>query len=107
MRSNSPAALFWSEGRVILRFVLLRRANQQRTALFSVHPFTRKISRCADGQITFTSPRHPVPPGGALAIATNAGQGAVAAHPAAWRAREKRTAKSCGPDAPTLASRRQ
>jgi hypothetical protein len=43
---------------------------------------------------------------GRLAIATNAGQGAVDAGLLAWRAGGKRTAKPCGPDAPTLASTR-
>ncbi len=35
-------------------------------------------------------------------IATNAGQDAVAASFCAWRAREKRTVKPCGPVPPTL-----
>ncbi len=41
---------------------------------------------------------------GRLAIATNAGQGAVAACPRKACDGRERTAKSCGPDAPTLAS---
>ena len=37
-------------------------------------------------------------------IATNAGQDAVAAGLLAWRAKNERTVKPCGPDPPTLGS---
>src|SRR6266478_3596089 len=75
------------------------------------------------GQIISTNSCHPTPPQGRIAIVTDAGRGAVDAAAfcarrdcrAGWRkACERstasgrgmlqRTAKSCGPDAPTLAS---
>src|SRR5712675_458782 len=75
------------------------------------------------GQIISTNSRHPTPPEGRIAIVTDAGLDAVDAAAfcarrdcrAGWRkacerstacGREmlQRTAKSCGPDAPTLAS---
>src|SRR5450631_1639439 len=47
---------------------------------------------------------HPVPHRGALANVTNAGRDAVDAAARARRAALTRTAKSCGPDTPTLVS---
>jgi hypothetical protein len=46
----------------------------------------------------------PVPPEGRLAIVTDAGRDAVDAGGASDEGAFLRTAKSCGPDAPTLAS---
>ena len=48
--------------------------------------------------------RRPVPHKGRLEIVTDAGQDAVDAGSALTNALSLRTAKSCGPDAPTLAS---
>src|SRR5581483_7548079 len=45
---------------------------------------------------------HPVHQEGRIMIATNAGQDAVAAGLLAWRARNRRTVKPCGPVPPTL-----
>src|SRR5436853_3785098 len=49
-------------------------------------------------------PRRLVPPKGRLAIVTNAGRDAVDADGAFDEQHVRRTAKSCGSDAPTLAS---
>jgi hypothetical protein len=49
-------------------------------------------------------PRCPVPLEGRIAIVTDAGRDAVDADGAADESIAPRTAKSCGPDAPTLAS---
>src|SRR3954453_13025232 len=43
---------------------------------------------------------HPVPTRGALAIATNVGRGCDGRRCCDRRARQRRTAKACGPDAP-------
>jgi len=40
---------------------------------------------------------HPVPTRGALAIVTNVGRGCGGRESCDWRARLKRTAKTCGP----------
>src|ERR1700742_4949323 len=48
--------------------------------------------------------RHPVPREGTLAIVTNVGAGCGGRVRVAGRATLMRTVKSCGPDAPTLAS---
>src|SRR6266481_7848943 len=75
------------------------------------------------GQIISTNSRHPTPPEGRIMIVTDAGRDAVDAaafcarrdrragssglvsdHRCADERRFSRTAKSCGPDAPTLAS---
>jgi hypothetical protein len=48
--------------------------------------------------------RRPVPTEGRFAIVTNAGRDAVDASGASDEGADLRTAKSCGPDAPTLAS---
>jgi hypothetical protein len=45
---------------------------------------------------------HPVHQEGRIMIATNAGQDAVAAGLLAWRARDERTVKPCGPVPPML-----
>ncbi len=75
------------------------------------------------GQIISTNSRHPTPPEGRIAIVTDVGEGCggrgsvlratgsqggsmrpVSGHQASGREMLQRTAKSCGPDAPTLAS---
>jgi len=74
------------------------------------------------GQIISTNSRHPTPQEGRIMIVTDAGWNAVDAaafcarwdrragrktcerSTARWREMLQRTAKSCGPDAPTLAS---
>jgi hypothetical protein len=64
----------------------------------------RKFFAFPVGQIIFINSLRPVPLEGRLAIVTNAGRDAVDAGGAFDEWRRKRTAKSCGPDAPTLAS---
>src|SRR5882724_10431412 len=89
----------------------------------AVQPRLQKYFASPVGQIISTNSCHPTPPEGRIAIVTDAGRGAVDAAAfcarrdcrAGWRkacerstacGREmlQRTAKSCGPDAPTLAS---
>jgi hypothetical protein len=68
-----------------------------------VQPLLKKDSDFPKWQISLCN-RRPDPSGGALRNVTNAGQDAVDADGALRRERLKRTEKSCGPDAPTLAS---
>jgi hypothetical protein len=51
--------------------------------------------------------RHPVPHEGRIAIVTDAGRDAVDAAALLTNSADLRMAKSCGPDASTLASSRQ
>src|SRR5216684_7684821 len=69
----------------------------------SVQPLLKKYSDFPNAQI---SPyvRRPVPREGRFAIVTDAGRDAVAAGSAKDESAFLRTAKSCGPDASTLAS---
>src|ERR1700731_4346823 len=97
-------------------------------------PVGRFVERCVEsplqkyfaspvGQIISTNSRHPTPPEGRIAIVTDAGWDAVDAaascarrdrragsyvpvsdHQASGREMLQRTAKSCGPDTPTLVS---
>ena len=96
-----------------------RRANQQ----IPVQPHSQKYFASPVGQIISTSSRHPVPRRGAYhdrherwdgmrwtrqrfardGIAGRASR-LVSDHQASGREMLQRTAKSCGPDAPTLAS---
>jgi len=79
---------------------LTRRANHQK----SVHPFTQKYSASVVGQISDLNP--PVPPDKrGVAHVTNARRDAVDAMTARDERWMSRTAKSCGPDAPMLASK--
>src|SRR5450432_1124158 len=89
---------------------------------FDVESCLQKYFASPVGQIISTSSRHPTPPEGRIAIVTDAGWVAVDAaafcvrrdcrasrktlerSPACGREMQSRTAKSCGPDAPTLAS---
>src|SRR5450631_3990307 len=97
---------------------LLKRLN----VIWVVQSLLQKYFASPVGQIISTNSRHPTPQEGRIMIVTNAGWVAVdaAAFCARWdrrvgrktcerstaRGREmlQRTAKSCGPDAPTLAS---
>jgi hypothetical protein len=73
-----------------------------------VHPLPQKYSACAVGQITATSLRRPAPERGAYAQSPRTlGAGCDGRVGVARRAMRMRTAKSCGPDAPTLASSRR
>src|SRR5882757_4575497 len=89
---------------------------------FGVQSPLQKYFASPVGQIISTDSRHPTPPEGRIMIVTNAGWDAVDAvafcarkvagqasrlvsdHKASGRETLLRTAKSCGPDAPTLAS---
>jgi hypothetical protein len=83
----------------------------------------QKYFASPDGQIISTSSRHPTPQEGRIAIVTDAGCGCggrgsvlratglqggsmrpVSDHQASGREMLQRTAKSCGPDTPTLVS---
>jgi hypothetical protein len=66
-------------------------------------PLLQKYSAFPKTQITSISPSSR-PIEGRIAIVTNAGRDAVDAGGAADESAGLRTAKSCGPDAPTLAS---
>src|SRR4051794_12366503 len=66
-------------------------------------PF-RKIFRFPPDANHHSSPRRLVPPKGRIAVVTDAGRDAMDADGAADEQRPRRTAKSCGPDASTLAS---
>jgi hypothetical protein len=68
-----------------------------------VQPFFENISVFRNTQISVCSGR-PVPQRGAHAIVTDAGRDAVDADSADDERRERRTAKPCGPDPPTLGS---
>src|SRR5712672_3909926 len=87
-----------------------------------VQPHLQKYFASPVGQIISTNSRHPTPQEGRIMIVTDAGWDAVDAaafcarkvagqasrlvsdHKASGRETLLRTAKSCGPDAPTLAS---
>jgi hypothetical protein len=89
---------------------------------FCVQPHLQKYFASPVGQIISTNSRHPTPQEGRIMIVTDAGWDAVDAaafcarkvagqasrlvsdHKASGRETLLRTAKSCGPDAPTLAS---
>ena len=95
---------------------------KQINLIWAVQSPLQKYFASPVGQIISTNSRHPTPQEGRIMIVTNAGWVAVdaAAFCARWdrragrktcerstaRGREmlQRTAKSCGPDAPTLAS---
>jgi hypothetical protein len=63
------------------------------------------VFACAVGQITSTFPRVPCPSRGAFARSSRTlGAGCGGRGGGARRVQLKRTAKSCGPDAPTLVS---
>ena len=79
--------------------IFARRANQQ----IPVQPLSKKYSDFPKEQISFISPLSR-PTEGRLAIVTNAGRDAVDADRAEDEGAVTRTAKSCGPDAPMLAS---
>jgi hypothetical protein len=91
MRSVSPCAL----GAVFLNRIKL---------MLPVQSSLQKYSCSLSTQITSTSSAVLVPHKGRLEIVTNAGQDAVDAGCALTNAHILRTEKSCGPDAPTLAS---
>ena len=65
---------------------------------------SQKIFRFAADPNQIHNSRHPVPTEGRFAIVTDVGRDAVDAGGAADESANLRTAKSCGPDAPTLAS---
>src|ERR1700761_9065664 len=71
-----------------------------------VQPCAEKYCASIPGQIICLW-RHPVPERGALAIVTNVGTGCDGRGCAFDERRGSRTAKSCGLDAPTLASSRR
>src|SRR5450432_2075617 len=90
---------------------------------FDVESCLQKYFASPVGQIISTNSRHPTPPEGRIAIVTDAGCGCggrgsvlramglqggsmrpVSDRQASGREMLQRTAKSCGPDAPTLAS---
>jgi hypothetical protein len=64
---------------------------------------SQKIFRFAADPNQIHNSRHPVPTEGRFAIVTDVGRDAVDAGGAADESANLRTAKSCGPDAPTLA----
>ena len=72
--------------------------------MLAVQSCAKKYFGFAVGQIISTNSPRPAPTEGRLAIVTNAGRDAVDVDSAFDEWRLKRTAKSCGPDAPTLAS---
>jgi hypothetical protein len=91
--------------------------------MLAVQSCLQKYFASPVGQIISTNSRHPTPPEGRIAIVTDAGCGCggrgsvlratglqggsmrpVSGHQASGREMLQRTAKSCGPDAPTLAS---
>jgi hypothetical protein len=68
-------------------------------------PFAKNIPLAPSGKSSLqATPSHPNE--GRIAIVTNARWDAMDADSAVDETRMKRTVKSCGPDAPTLASRR-
>jgi len=69
-----------------------------------VQPSSQKYFHSLLTQITCISHAVPSHTEGRLAIVTNAGRDAVDARSVLTKALTLRTAKSCGPDAPTLAS---
>ena len=71
---------------------------------FTCPVLTEKIFHFACRANHLYKPRRPASIRGALAIVTNAGRDAVDAGGAFDESAVLRTAKSCGPDAPTLAS---
>jgi hypothetical protein len=98
---------------------LLKRIN----VICPVQSHLQKYFASPVGQIISTNSRHPTPPEGRIAIVTDAGCGCggrgsvlramesqggsmrpVSDRRASGREMLQRTAKSCGPDAPTLAS---
>src|SRR5882724_3923329 len=89
---------------------LPRRANQHRFCRGAVQPRSAKYSASPSTQINSKTLAIPFSQEGRFAIVTNVGDGMQwtrAASGARERARRMmltRTAKSCGPDAPTLAS---
>src|SRR6202165_629432 len=97
--------------------------RKQPVGQISVQPPLQKYFVSPVGQIISTNSRHPTPPEGRIAIVTDAGCGCggrgsvlratgsqggsmrpVSDHQASGREMLQRTAKSCGPDAPMLAS---
>ena len=83
--------------------LITRRANQVRIHQIKVQPLREKYSDFPKTQIT--SIIHASrPTEGRLAIVTDAGRDAVDADGAIDERRLRRTAKSCGPDTPTLVS---
>jgi hypothetical protein len=98
--------------------------RKQPVGQISVHPLAQKYFASPVGQIISTNSRHPVPRRGAYhdrherwdgmrwtrqrfardGIAGRVGERPVSDHQASGRETMLRTAKSCGPDAPTLAS---
>ena len=81
-----------------------RRANHLRPARCSVQPFAEKYSAPPVGQINAIILPIPRPQEGRFAIVTTLGAGSGGREMRSRRARMKRTAKSCGPDAAVLAS---
>jgi hypothetical protein len=83
-----------------------RRANQTRVGQISQSkssPFAKNIPLSPSGKSSLQA-RPSRPTEGRLAIVTDAGRDAVDALVLNDEQRVRRTAKSCGPDAPTLAS---
>ena len=112
-RAETYSAMKFSLPRLRQKSNLLNLFN----LILSVQSHLEKFSALPVGQIISTSPRHPVSPEGRLAIVTDVETGcggregaerrtAPLPGEAFWRRRVARTAKSCGPDAPMLASTR-
>jgi hypothetical protein len=84
-----------------------RRANQVARYFLAVQPHLKKHFGFSEAKITSRTPAVPSHSEGRFAIVTNAGRDAVDANHATDESVCLRTAKSCGPDAPTLASSRR
>jgi hypothetical protein len=84
-----------------------RRANQVARCFLAVQPRLKKHFGFSETQISCRTPAVPSHSEGRFAIVTNAGRDAVDANHATDESVCLRTAKSCGPDAPTLASSRR
>ena len=70
-------------------------------------PHAKNILLSPSGKSSLRSSRRPAPHEGRFAIVTNAGRDAMDADGAIDERRLRRTAKSCGPDTPTLVSSRR
>jgi hypothetical protein len=115
-----PMSVPGNDGIVVrARRKLLNKIN----VIWVVQSYLQKYFTSPVGQIISTNSRHPTPQQGRIAIVTDAGCGcggrgsvlramgsqggffeSVSDHRHADERRLQRTAKSCGPDAPTLAS---